>query len=408
MRRAMTSRKVAFCAIATAFCFLAIPSHAVNINAVPSIALEETWDSNIFNLSENERGDFIFRARPDLTLFFETYQTTVRLSGGFEFERYADHDELDDDTATKYLNMTVTEPLRLTPRFSLLPSARYIETDDSNRRNVLQQDPIPGLPPSSTVVTTRNTEKNFRGSLRLLYLLTPNVDFSLGGGWEKRDFVGDVSASDEEDSQTIFGDVAVEYRNTPRFSYGAFVNVGHNTFDNNPDSMTYAGGLTGTWLLSQYYVLNARAGASYLKQDAGATQPKDEQWSPTGSLSLTYTWQYFQATLLGSYELAGGGNFGQTTERGTVSLALKNQFAARWWWDLSGSYQTNVSVANSSTEDIDTMEASAGLRYTAREWATLRLSGNFLHQVSHGSDGSDIDRGSIFLGVDLSTFYRLY
>jgi hypothetical protein len=89
-----------------------------------------------------------------------------------------------------------------------------------------------------------------------------------------------------------------------------------------------------------------------------------------------------------------------------MDLTLTHQFAERWWWDLAGSYQTNRSFDGQGTVDIATIYASAGMRYTAAEWASFRLSGNVVRQSSDGIEGNDVDRESVFLGIVLSKLYR--
>lgn len=385
---------------------VSVPGEAANIKVEPSISLEETWDSNIFSTSTDETSDFIFRARPALTLFIEMYQTTAKITAGFEFERYADNNQLDEEAATNNFNLAFAEPLRITPTFSLKPIASFVETRDSVRRIELTQDPTQELPPSETVVTTRSKQRIYRAGLQITYLVTPNVDFSLGGSGTKREFVEPVPETDEEDSESFSGDVSVSYRITQRFSSGLFFNTSQNSFDVNPNSRSYSGGVNMNYLLSPYHTLSWRVGTSYYEADADATGQKTEEWSPYGRLSLAYTWQYFQATLGGSYQVSGVGSFGQATKRGSVNLNLTNQFAERWWWDLSGSYQNNRSFEDQETVDISTMYASAGLRYTATEWASFSLKGNIVRQSSDGIEGNDVDRESVFLGIVLSKLYQ--
>jgi hypothetical protein len=389
-------------------CSISFPGEAANINILPSLTLEEEWDSNIFNSSTNEESDFIFRARPALTLYLEAFHSTAKITGGFEYEKYAEFDQLDETSATNNFDLTVSEPFRITPNFSLLPSASYVETRDSTRRNSFIKSESPDLPPSEAVVTDRGKERNYRGSLQITYLLNPNVDLGIGGGGTRRDFVDDVPGSDEEDSTTYTGDASVSYRISPRFSSGVFLNTSHNTFETSPDSRSYSGGLSARYLISPFYILDVRAGASYYDEDADETGQSSDEWSPSGTVSLTYTWQYFQATLLGSYGFAGGGSFGSATKRGSVRLTLTSQFAEGWWWDLSGYYQNNSSAGDVDEGDVNTAEGTAGIRYAAAEWASFSLSGKILRQRSDGLDADDIDQESLFLGITLSKLYRLY
>lgn len=380
---------------------------AVNLNAIPSLSLEERYDSNIFNTSANEQSDYVFRATPRLTLSVEGFGTSVKLGGGFDLEKYSDHTELDQNTASKNFDLTTAEPLSITPRFRLRPSARFVETRDSYRRNVLTMAPEPDLPPSETVVTQRTNVREISGSMQTTYLLTPRLDLGIGGGGTRREFT--EGAPGLIDSRTLTGNASISYRVTPRFSPGLFFDTSYNSFGGRPNSRTYSSGLSGNYVLTEHYTLGARAGASYLSESTGVGDQRNTSWSPNGRLSFTYQWEAFRATILGSYDLAGAGSTGTTTKRGNVVLTLSDQFTQAWGWDLSASFQSNKSADSSRNEDVDSSSASAGIRYQAARWATFRLSGNAFRQRNHGiSIVTDVDRNTVLLGLTLSDTYNLF
>lgn len=393
---------------ATFFAILSIavvsPAMSANLIATPGISIGETWDSNIFGTSDNTTSDFITRAVPGLSLSLETFETTIVLNGSLEYSRYASHSEFNGRRTTT-AGLSTGKPLQFSPRLSLQPTVRFVETLDSFRRNELLASPVPGLPPSEVILTVPTKSRDFSGSLQMKYLLTPTVDLGLGAGGTKRTFLDNDAGT--IDSNTVTGNASISYRFTPRFSSGIAVGTSYNKFENDTDSSSYGAGITVRYILSEHYTFDARAGIDYLRESKSSG--KERTTSPSGQASLTYDWKEFKASLLGSYGLTGGGSFGVTTHRGNIQAALAYQFAQRWWCDLGVSYQINRSLDTPRTEDLETWSGNAGLRYQAAKWAFFRLAGNVYQQRARNSvEGADLDRSSVMLGIELKHDYKLF
>jgi hypothetical protein len=383
---------------------------AANLDITPSISLDQTYDSNVFNTDGNEKGDFILRATPALTFSLRMPETTLNLRTSLTSDTYYKYTELNSTNSSISLAIDAT-PIRMTPRFSMMPSAHFVEARDSYRRNQLVPSGDPLIQPSIASESASQKSRDFGAALRMIYLVTPNAEISLGGGFSKLQFLDNTAldnTSGNVGSRVFTGDTSITYNFTPLFSSGVFVNTSYNTFENGRDSRTIAGGLTGTYRYSTSLAITARAGASRA-QESGAPGISDRTtWSPYGLLTLTYLDNNFQASLTGSVDQSGGSSLGFTTQRESATLSLTDQFALHWWGDLLGNYQVNRSLDAVVSEDLTSAAGTAGIRYQPATWATLHLSGTAFRQWNNGAIGTDLTRYSAFLGITLGKTYNIY
>ncbi len=391
---------------ATFLLFPASRAAAAKLDVTPSISLDQTYDSNVFNTDGNEKGDFIFRATPALTFALKMPETTLNLRSSVTSDTYYKYTGLNSTNSAISLAIDAT-PIQFTPRFSMAPSAHYVQAQNSFRRNQLVPSGDPLIQPSIASESANRKSRDYGAALRMSYLITPRTDFSVGGGFTKRQFLDNVAGGDV-DSRVVTGDTTLTYKFTPLFSFGLFFNTAANTFENGRDSRTFSGGLTGSYLFSPAVSMNARAGASRAQETGQAGLPDRTTTSPSGSLSLTYAQKEFRAALTGSIDQSGGGSFGLTTQRQSVGVSLSDRFASEWTADLSGNFQENRSLDPGVTEDLTSASGTAGIGYHPATWATLHLSGTAFRQWSNGAMGTDITRYSAFFGITLGYTYNIY
>ncbi len=382
----------------------AASGHAATLKATPSIALEETWDTNIFNTASDEQSDFISRATPGLAFALELERTTVRLSGSVTGERYADHDELNIWDATKRAELSAPK-IGITPRLSLQAAARYIETIDLANRNELVFSPIQGLPPTETLVVGRTEARHYGGSLQATYQATQNVDLGFGGGGTKTEYL--TAAPGLIDSRTVTGNVSGRYRISPRTTAGISGSTAYTARDDESTSRSYSGGLTGTFTMTEKTSVDAGAGVTFLTDSRGGGAVEHVQ-SPYGKLGLNYRGGGFSAALAGSYELTGGGSFGEATDRTNASLTLAEQVTPKWSVDLNGYYQNERTAGAQAGRKVETAGGTAGVRYAAAGWIAFRLAGHTFRQWTREATDADITRSDIMLGLTLSDTYLLF
>lgn len=384
----------------------ASPAAAAKIDITPAISLDQVYDSNVFNTDGNEKEDFLLRVTPAVTFSLKMPETTLNLRTSLTSDTYYEFTELNSTNSAITLALDSTPPLALSPRFSIAPSGHFVQARNSYLRTQLVPTADPLAPPSIASESATQKSRNYGAALRANYLLTEKTNFSLGGGFSKLQYLDNTTGN--VGSRVINGDTSLSYIFTPLFSSGIFFNTSYNTFENGTDSRVFAGGLTGTYRFSPAITVDARAGASHMKETSTSGVPENTDTSPYGALSLVYSERDVRAALSGTFEQAGGGNLGVTTRRESVSLSLSNQFALRWWANLTGTYQVNRSLEPNVSGDLTSTIGTAGIRHKPLEWMEVHLSGSGFRQSGNGTLGTDLTRYSAFLGVTLGKTYNIY
>ena len=91
-----------------------LPSSRLDI--IPSLLLEQGWDSNIFDTSDGKTADFFFRAKPELAIQWNTPGAGVRLGVSVEETWYYSHPDANEaPTLNISLGLTGGQSVHIIP-----------------------------------------------------------------------------------------------------------------------------------------------------------------------------------------------------------------------------------------------------------------------------------------------------
>ena len=122
--RHSVAKAIVFLAFVTALNPM-MPSDAVGVNMelVPSVRLEQGWQSNVYNASTDEVSSFGTRLTPGLALKFTSVDNVMlQVSGDYEKVWYYSSEAKDADYDTWFFRVESTGGWRLTPTLTMAPS----------------------------------------------------------------------------------------------------------------------------------------------------------------------------------------------------------------------------------------------------------------------------------------------
>ena len=391
---------------------IATDAAGVNLDMIPSVRLQEEWQSNVFatSTSTDEVSSFGTRLTPGLAFKFTSVDNVMlQVSGSYEKVWYYKPEAKDADSNTWFFRVDSTGGWKLTPTFSVHPSVYYVNTTSSYRTTQLVPAGDPVVSPV-TIINYGNTKsQDLGGGVDFAYLATPNLTIGISGKYSEQRFPGDnVAGSGLTNGTQVGGSASVSYLFSPRTSFGITAGGEHQTFENNPDSDILSGGILFGHQLSPAFRFDATLGVSQIRQREASGIPAQQKSSPSGNFNITYARETFTANAFGSYVYSGGSGFGEATRQWTTGLVFTDQFTREWTGNLSGAYQVSRSVFQTDAVDLATIYGSAGLRYQPWEWGSLDLTGNLNRQKSNGQFGDTLNNYSALLGVSIGKPYRIY
>src|SRR5512135_939026 len=116
-RRHSVARAIVILASITALIpMVATDALSVNFDVIPSLKLEEGWQSNVFNTTSEEVSSFGTRLTPSIALRFTSVDNVMlRVSGDYENVWYHDAKAKDADYSTWFFRIESTGGWMLTP-----------------------------------------------------------------------------------------------------------------------------------------------------------------------------------------------------------------------------------------------------------------------------------------------------
>jgi hypothetical protein len=389
---------------------IATDAAGVQMDATPTVRLEEEWVSNVFDTSSDEVSSFGTRLTPGLALRFTSADNVmVQFSGNYEKVWYYSSEAKDADYNTWFFRIDSTGGWKLTPTISVRPSVYYLNTRNATRRTQLVPTGDP-VTPQATITNYGNTKsEEFGGGLAFDYLATPNLTIGISGNYRDQRFPDDnVAGSGLTDSSQTGGSASVSYLISPRTNVGVIAGGEHQTYENNPSSDTLFGAILFGHQFSPAFRFDATLGVSQIRQEAAAGITAQKESSPSGTFNVAYNRETFTARWFGSYIYSGGSGFGEATRQWTTGLLFTDQFTREWSGNLSGGYQVSRSAIDTDAVDVRTIYGTAGLRYQFFKWASLDLTGRLNRQKSDGQFGETLNNYSAILGFTLANSYNIY
>lgn len=380
----------------------------VRTDLIPTLRLEERYQSNVYSDSDDEVGSFGTRVAPGLALRFTAPdEVKLQFTGTYERTWYHASDARDAGDSTWDLRVESSGAWKFTPSFAVRPSAYYLRTPDSYRRVQLLPSGDPTLPPVSIVNYRSEQTDEFGGGLGFEYTPSPNWNIGIRGTYSRKEFPSD-NVSGLTDTSQYGGGLSILYAVSPRTRLGVVSSVNHDTYEFGESTDSYFAGVRFMYDFTPVLQFDMSMGASMIRRTQEANNEDREETSPSGSFGLTYLAPATTAKLYGSIVYTGNTGYGEATRQYTAGLSVTNQLSTLWSWGLNGVYQNNESVFTEDSVLIDSVMGRARVSYRPLEWLMIEGHLSTEWQDAGGQRGDSITSHEAVLSFTIGKPVNLY
>ena len=385
----------------------------VKLEIIPSLNIQEEWDSNVYDATNHEVSSMGFRISPGLELkMMSSDNVTMTFGGGYDKVWHHSSDAKAADDGSWYASVDSSGAWSISPNLTVTPSFYFINTKDSNGRASFIPMGNPLMPSISSVSYVDTKRQSTGGALDFIYLISPTWNANLRMDYLDERFKRSGSATPGVNlTNTTQAGVraGANYVISPSSQAGMFAEMRLIDFDNSPDTKVYSAGLTYSHQFNQFLKLTLDAGASHLqRENETGSDSGDTETGPMANLLLEFNWQSFHAELYGNAVYSGGSGFEDVTRDYTTGIRIEHQFTQTISGKLSGYFQNSKSVFQSDAVNINTLHVSASLMYQPWEVLSFFLRGDSDNQKSSDSFGESIDNYMVVLGVKIAFPYNIF
>lgn len=372
---------------------------------VPSAAVKEEYNDNIFFATSAEQDSFVTTLSPGLALTNRTERLDLSLSGVMHWIFYSELSELDDEDYLSRGNVT----FRVTPHFRVLGSAGY-------RRDTR---PDSFIETTGLAVTNRSKRQDYMAGMG--WTPTDRTEALFSYEYEKIEYEDRTDADSESHggSLTLIQDLE---RVLPRTKGRAGLGFTRTRY-RGLDVENYRATLGFLRQVSELWSLLLDAGGRYTRSEFDVLRTElvppdtvilvpgtkaEDGFGWVANASLMYRGDKNRGSLSFSRDVEAASGRDGATERTSAVLDIGRRFTYEFSGSLSAGYYRNTSEAGEfSTEEID--EKSVRVRPSLRYAFTRNVFLEAVYQyarIDYGASNARAEQNLAYLafGVQVPLF----
>lgn len=351
---------------------------------IPSIALQEEYNDNIFFDSVNEIDDSITTVSPGINLQQQSERLNASIQGRLSGIFYQDNNQL--DSWDQFYSGRFA--YQLTPRAGVSATASYTEDSRSDR----------DIEETGLVLTTDKRRRQ-RYSLAWSYELTEKTAVDISYGFADDEF--EKSGLSDFTSHTINLGLTHDLSNFTLPTQGR-IGFGYFHYDYPDDDVDNYNMTIG--LLRQFSeTMNGSidVGGRYTEVNDKISNRKKDDWGGVGRISLTSAGEYTSTRVSVSHEVMEASGRRSPTERSSIILSVGRDFTEKIRGNLSAGYYLNRADRDEFENEIDerTYRIRPWISYNVIKDLDLILSYTFT-SIKDSVTNTDRERNLVFVRLD--------